>query len=48
MRYTVLKAKSLLDLEGVVNLSIKHGWIPKGGIAVKGQYHYQAMIKRAD
>lgn len=52
MQYIVLKAKSTFDLEKVVNLHIKEGWTPTGGIAVQGwQYHYlyyQAMIKHVD
>ncbi|WP_273716432.1 hypothetical protein [Leuconostoc mesenteroides] len=46
MKCIVLKAKSPFDLEKVVNLHIESGWMPTGGIAVQGQYHYQAMIKQ--
>lgn len=51
MKYIVLTSQSTFELEKVVNLHIKEGWTPTGGIAVQGQYHYlyyQAMIKHVD
>ena len=48
MKYIVLKAKSTFDLENVVNEHIESGWMPTGGVAVHGEYHYlyyQSMIK---
>lgn len=46
MKYIVLTAKSTFDLEMVVNQHIKFWWMPTGGVAVQGQYYYQAMIKQ--
>ena len=51
MQYIVLKSRSEFDLEKVVNLHIKSGWIPTGGIAIQGEYsfpYHQAMIKHVD
>ncbi|MCT3048513.1 MULTISPECIES: DUF1737 domain-containing protein [Leuconostoc] len=51
MKYIVLTANSPFSLEKVVNLHIKEGWIPTGGVAVQEKYHYlyyQAMIKHVD
>lgn len=46
MKYIVLTSQSTFELEMVVNQHIKFGWIPTGGVAVQGQYHYQTMIKQ--
>lgn len=51
MRYIVLTAKSTFDLENVVNIHIKKGWVPTGGIAIQGDdnfIYYQTMIKQTD
>lgn len=33
------------DLEKKVNAAIKDGWQPMGGIAIKGNLVFQAMLK---
>ena len=47
--YQILEDTSINDLVGAVNMAIKQGWKPRGGICIlnRGQLikYYQAMIK---
>ncbi len=45
MEYTVVAAESLKDLVKDVNVFIKSGWKPVGGVAYDGKYYLQAMFK---
>lgn len=49
MKYTVIRTKKLEELIEEVNLLIKDGWTPQGGICEstsQGEVdYYQAMVK---
>jgi hypothetical protein len=46
MRYAVINADSIIELEKFVNQYIKNGWKCTGGIAITSTFeYYQAMIK---
>lgn len=49
MKYIVIKAKSLDELEKYVNNHLAQGFIPQGGICESGNdslLFFQAMIKK--
>ena len=49
MKYTILWERYKTDLERSVNIQMKDGWRPIGGVAVEGRginaYYLQAMLK---
>jgi len=51
MKYSILATSSKSDLETLVELHIKSGWVPQGGVSVHSEgYAYsryqQAMVKK--
>lgn len=45
MKYIVVTGGSISDFQETVNLLIKGGYIPKGGISYADGLYVQAMIK---
>ena len=45
--YTIVKSYLVEKLLKEVNLMIKEGWVPQGGLVIDDINHYQAMVKIA-
>lgn len=44
MEYTILKARTLSDLEHFVNEYIKKGWRPQGGVMIHQNPHLKMTV----
>lgn len=45
MEYRIVTGQSVSNLEKAVNVAIKDGWKPQGGLIIHGYDYAQALVK---
>ncbi|WP_082723072.1 DUF1737 domain-containing protein [Chryseobacterium indologenes] len=46
MKYKIVTAQSVNELEKSVNILLDLGWIPQGGVSANEKGYFQALVKK--